>query len=192
MAATSPGSPRPPMVNGSGGSANRRPRGFLTAILVRFGRTGCPARDERCASSGLERSAAARCSRHRSRRTPPASSSRPHHRTGRRSRNFRATAERNARRPQLRRFIKSRPYVPMHELRRRFGIVGDDDDVTPVRIDPGMHLRRAPVPRGRPARRAVADGGDRLRAVARSSHADRHRGLPDAARSRARSVGIVS
>ena len=39
--------------------------------------------------------------------------------------------------PQLRRFIKSRPYVPMHELRRRFGIIGDDDDVTPVRIDPG-------------------------------------------------------
>jgi hypothetical protein len=39
--------------------------------------------------------------------------------------------------PQLRRFIKSRPYVPMHELRRRFGIVGDDDDVTAVRLDPG-------------------------------------------------------
>jgi hypothetical protein len=39
--------------------------------------------------------------------------------------------------PQLRRFIKSRPYVPMHELRRRFGIDGGDDDVTPVRIDPG-------------------------------------------------------
>ncbi|MBA3235330.1 MAG: hypothetical protein H0T59_04950 [Chloroflexi bacterium] len=39
--------------------------------------------------------------------------------------------------PQLRRFIKSRPYVPMHELRRRFGINGDDDDVTPVRMDPG-------------------------------------------------------
>lgn len=39
--------------------------------------------------------------------------------------------------PQLRRFIKSRPYVPMHELRRRFSINGDDDDVTPVRIDPG-------------------------------------------------------
>ena len=34
--------------------------------------------------------------------------------------------------PQLRRFIKSRPYVPMHELRRRFAIDGDDDDVTPV------------------------------------------------------------
>ena len=34
--------------------------------------------------------------------------------------------------PQLRRFIKSRPYVPMHELRRRFGIDGGEDDVTPV------------------------------------------------------------
>lgn len=35
---------------------------------------------------------------------------------------------------QLRRFIKSRPWVPMHELRRRFGIAGVDDDVTPVRV----------------------------------------------------------
>jgi hypothetical protein len=34
--------------------------------------------------------------------------------------------------PQLRRFIKSRVYVPMHELRRRFGINGSEDDVTPV------------------------------------------------------------
>jgi hypothetical protein len=39
--------------------------------------------------------------------------------------------------PQLRRFIKSRPYVPLHELRRRFSIEGGDDDVTPVRMDPG-------------------------------------------------------
>jgi len=39
--------------------------------------------------------------------------------------------------PQLRRFIKSRPYVPMHELRRRFGIAGPDDDVTPVKLEPG-------------------------------------------------------
>ena len=37
--------------------------------------------------------------------------------------------------PQLRRFIKSRAYVPMHELRRRFGINGAEDDVTPVAID---------------------------------------------------------
>jgi hypothetical protein len=39
--------------------------------------------------------------------------------------------------PQLRRFIKSRPYVPMHELRRRFGIIGADDDVTPVKLELG-------------------------------------------------------
>jgi hypothetical protein len=36
---------------------------------------------------------------------------------------------------QLRRFIKSRPWVPMHELRRRFGINGGDDDVSPMRVD---------------------------------------------------------
>jgi hypothetical protein len=34
---------------------------------------------------------------------------------------------------QLRRFIKSRAYVPMHELRRRFAINGSADDVMPVR-----------------------------------------------------------
>ncbi len=34
--------------------------------------------------------------------------------------------------PQLRRFIKSRTYVPMHELRRRFGINGSEDDVSLV------------------------------------------------------------
>jgi hypothetical protein len=39
--------------------------------------------------------------------------------------------------PQLRRFIKSRPYVPMHELRRRFAIDGGDDDVTPVQLEDG-------------------------------------------------------
>jgi len=37
---------------------------------------------------------------------------------------------------QLRRFIKSRPWVPMHELRRRFGIWGTDDDVSPMRVGP--------------------------------------------------------
>ena len=35
---------------------------------------------------------------------------------------------------QLRRFIKSRPWIPMHELRRRFGIDGGDDDVSPMRV----------------------------------------------------------
>jgi len=40
--------------------------------------------------------------------------------------------------PQLRRFIKSRAYVPMHELRRRFAINGSEDDVTQVDV----HARR--------------------------------------------------
>ena len=39
--------------------------------------------------------------------------------------------------PQLRRFIKSRPYVPMHELRRRFAIDGPDDEVTQVSMAKG-------------------------------------------------------
>jgi hypothetical protein len=39
--------------------------------------------------------------------------------------------------PQLRRFIKSRPYVPMHELRRRFGIIGDEDDVSAIDLSQG-------------------------------------------------------
>lgn len=43
--------------------------------------------------------------------------------------------ERGATAPQLRRFIKSRAYVPMHELRRRFAINGGDDDVTVVDVD---------------------------------------------------------
>jgi len=42
---------------------------------------------------------------------------------------------RGATAPQLRRFIKSRAYVPMHELRRRFAINGGDDEVTAVDID---------------------------------------------------------
>jgi hypothetical protein len=33
---------------------------------------------------------------------------------------------------QLRRFIKSRPYVPLHELRRRFELNGDLDDVCAI------------------------------------------------------------
>jgi len=45
------------------------------------------------------------------------------------------TVERGTTAPQLRRFIKSRAYVPMHELRRRFAINGGDDDVTVVELD---------------------------------------------------------
>ena len=33
---------------------------------------------------------------------------------------------------QMRRFIKSRPYVPVHELRRRFLIEGIEDEVNPM------------------------------------------------------------
>lgn len=39
--------------------------------------------------------------------------------------------------PQLRRFIKSRAYVPMHELRRRFAINGADDEVTAIETEAG-------------------------------------------------------
>jgi len=45
------------------------------------------------------------------------------------------SGERGATAPQLRRFIKSRAYVPMHELRRRFAINGGDDEVTQVELD---------------------------------------------------------
>ncbi len=38
---------------------------------------------------------------------------------------------------QLRRFIKSRAWIPMHELRRRFSIDGVEDDVLPVRLPRG-------------------------------------------------------
>ncbi len=38
---------------------------------------------------------------------------------------------------QFRRFIKSRPYVPLHELRRRFELNGELDDVAPIRTPQG-------------------------------------------------------
>ena len=49
------------------------------------------------------------------------------------SRNNGSTPSQGCTQAQLRRFIKSRAYVPMHELRRRFAINGDADDVQPVR-----------------------------------------------------------
>jgi hypothetical protein len=60
---------------------------------------------------------------------------------------------------QLRRFIKSRPWIPMHELRRRFGIWGADDDVTPIRV--GDHTLFIGLPE--PEARMIAEllsGGD--------------------------------
>jgi hypothetical protein len=50
---------------------------------------------------------------------------------------------------QLRRFIKSRPWIPMHELRRRFGIPGGDDDVTAVRTMDGTIFIGLPANEGR-------------------------------------------
>jgi hypothetical protein len=50
--------------------------------------------------------------------------------------------------PQLRRFIKSRPYVPMHELRRRFAIDGGDDDVSRIQLDPGYIFVGLPAREG--------------------------------------------
>lgn len=41
---------------------------------------------------------------------------------------------------QFRRFIKSRPYVPLHELRRRFELNGDFDDVVPIDGPDGCQL----------------------------------------------------
>jgi hypothetical protein len=46
-----------------------------------------------------------------------------------------SAVEHGATAPQLRRFIKSRAYVPLHELRRRFGINGGDDDVTVLEVE---------------------------------------------------------
>jgi hypothetical protein len=50
---------------------------------------------------------------------------------------------------QLRRFIKSRAYIPMHELRRRFAIDGGDDDVTAVEVASGRVFVGLPAREGR-------------------------------------------
>lgn len=43
-----------------------------------------------------------------------------------------AAAQRYCTASQLRRFIRSRPYVPLHELRRRFELNGEADDVSMI------------------------------------------------------------
>ena len=52
--------------------------------------------------------------------------------------NAQAQSEGGCTQAQLRRFIKSRPYVPMHELRRRFELNGQPDDVTPIPSPDGV------------------------------------------------------
>ncbi len=49
-------------------------------------------------------------------------------------------AQRGPTAAQLRRFIKSRPYVPLHELRRRFELNGDLDDVCGVEMSGHGHV----------------------------------------------------
>jgi hypothetical protein len=61
--------------------------------------------------------------------------------------------------PQLRRFIKSRTYVPMHELRRRFGINGTEDDVTQLEMD-GRHVFVGLPPREGRLLSELLRGGD--------------------------------
>ena len=83
--------------------------------------------------------------------------------------------------PQLRRFIKSRPYVPMHELRRRFAINGSEDDVTLVEVDGGQVFVGLPPREGSLLGELLPRRRGRLRALARPPFADRRRALPDAA-----------
>ncbi len=45
-----------------------------------------------------------------------------------------ADSQRGPTAAQLRRFIKSRSYVPLHELRRRFELPGELDDVSGVDV----------------------------------------------------------
>jgi hypothetical protein len=61
------------------------------------------------------------------------------------SRNNGSTNGQGCTQAQLRRFIKSRAYVPMHELRRRFDINGGADDVQPVRTRDGRVWVGLPV-----------------------------------------------
>ncbi len=50
---------------------------------------------------------------------------------------------------QLRRFIKSRAYVPMHEIRRRFLIAAEDDDVSGIELETGRVFVGLPEREGR-------------------------------------------
>jgi len=50
---------------------------------------------------------------------------------------------------QLRRFIKSRPYVPLHELRRRFELNGATDEVTAIETADGQVFVGLPFREGR-------------------------------------------
>jgi hypothetical protein len=59
---------------------------------------------------------------------------------------------------QLRRFIKSRAWVPMHELRRRFAINGPEDDVTSIQTQAGRVFVGLPPREGQMLAELVRSG----------------------------------
>lgn len=59
---------------------------------------------------------------------------------------------------QLRRFIKSRPYVPLHELRRRFGLNGHEDEVVCIDLPDGRAWVGLPADEGRMLAELVRQG----------------------------------
>ncbi len=59
---------------------------------------------------------------------------------------------------QLRRFIKSRPYVPLHELRRRFGLNGHEDDVVCIDLPDRRVWVGLPADEGRMLAELVRQG----------------------------------
>ena len=59
---------------------------------------------------------------------------------------------------QLRRFIKSRAYVPLHELRRRFELNGDADEVALIDTPEGRVFVGLPEREGRFVAELVRQG----------------------------------
>ena len=83
---------------------------------------------------------------------------------------------------QLRRFIKSRPWIPLHELRRRFGIYGGDDDVSPIRVGDQTLFIGLPPAESRLMAELLSGGDVGYELSLDPGRADRRRRLPDAAR----------
>ena len=88
--------------------------------------------------------------------------------------------ERGATAPQLRRFIKSRAYVPMHELRRRFAINGADDEVTAVDLERRRVFVGLPEREGRLLGELLRGGDIGYELSLDPITPDRRRRLPDA------------
>lgn len=59
---------------------------------------------------------------------------------------------------QMRRFIKSRIYVPLHELRRRFAIDGVEDDVAHIEVEGRGYFVGLPQPEAEMLRELIRSG----------------------------------